>query len=189
MGAGNIIKNNILSLKIRNPIVLLAAFICLATLFTPWWSITVSGLPINVYPHYIEMVRKPFGFTGPPAETARMMFFTFSILSASLLMFLSSFIKGILGRLLTGAGCIIIFKIVELFKGAIEDHIEMANRTQMYVAQEAPGEVYIAAEGRFTYLGTVIITEYGPGVDLAFMCGVIGIISILVHDIFVIKFR
>ena len=183
------LKDKILNLKIRNPLALAAAFIGAASLFFPWWSITVGDSPIHLYPYYIDVVREPLGFTGAPDETTRMMIFTSIIILMIVLILIGSFKKGMLGRIFTGAGSLGFLGVLYLFKGAVEDHIEMANETQMYVAEGAPGEVYIAAEGSFSYLGTTIVTGYDLGLDLALVCAVIGIIAILIHDMFVIKFR
>jgi len=180
----NILKDK----KIRNPIAILAAFICLLTLFFPWWSITIGDGTISVYPYIIHNPDQPIGLVDEPAQTYRMVAFTIIIIINFVLISVGSFLKGILAKASIGIGSLSMLGVVFLFKGAIQENLDKVAKGE-YVSPDAPGRIVLEPEGFQVFLGRFIETSYELGLYLAIIAALLGIISIFLYDVLITKYK
>lgn len=163
---------------LRNPVALIAAVFIILSMFFYWWRVwfveTDGGIGIEVYPHsLVGTIPEPA--LVPPIGHSLHWFFV-ALVIMILMIVIGSFLKKKIGIpliLLSSSMCLAVRYV---FGMRLQARIDTAIMSTMIDLPELPieGEAFIE--------GYTIATNFGPGYDLIVVAGIIGILSVILHD-------
>ena len=163
---------------LRNPFALVSAVFIILSMFFYWWRVwfveTTGGTGIEVYPHsLVGSIPEPA--LVPDVGHSLQWFFVVLVILIVIIV-IGSFLKKKIGIpliLLSSSMCLAIRYV---FRMRLQARMDFARMATMIELPELPieGEVFIE--------GYTIATNFGPGYDLIMVAGIIGILSVILHD-------
>ena len=166
---------------LRNPIAPIAAIFIILSMFFYWWRVWFVGVigegkGIEVYPHSLVGNLPPEGLDYMPNIGHSLQWFFGVLVIMILMIVIGSFLKKKIGIPLILVPSLMCLAIRYVFRMRLQARIDGLEIGGMIAVPTLPIEGTIMVEGYN------VITNFGLGYDLIVVAGIIGILSIIVHD-------
>ncbi len=170
---------------LRNPMALIAAVFIILSMCFYWWRVwfveATGGIGIEVYPHSL-VGRIPEPSLVPDIGHSLQWFFGVLVI-LTVVIVIGSFLEKKVGIPLILIPSFMCLAIRYVFQMRLLARIETAAGGTMIELPELPleGEIFVE--------GYTIATNFGLGYDLILVAGIIGILSVILHDRIRIKLK
>ncbi|MFC1787254.1 hypothetical protein ACFLY8_04415 [Halobacteriota archaeon] len=166
---------------LRNPVALIASIFIILSMFFYWWRIWFvgsvgEGTGVDVYPHSLVGSVPALGVDFAPDIGHSLQWFFVALVIMILMIVIGSFLKKKIGIpliLLSSSMCLAIRYVFRMRLQARLDALEGGAMIQVPSPE---------IEGKILVEGYEVITNLGLGYDLILVAGIIGILSVILHD-------
>ncbi|MDD4898859.1 MAG: hypothetical protein PHY70_05715 [Methanocellales archaeon] len=163
---------------LRNPVALISAVFIILSMCFYWWRIwfveTTGGIGIKVYPHSL-VGRIPEPEMVPNIGHSLQWFFVVLVILIVIIV-IGSFLEKKIGIPLILLASSLCLAIHYVFRMRLQARIDKAVVSSMITLPNLP------IEGEIFMEGYTIATKFGPGYDIILVAGIIGILSVILHD-------
>ncbi|GEM_PF-6156649 len=166
---------------LRNPFALMAIVFIILSMCFYWWRIWFvgavgEGIGIEVYPHSLVGTIPSEGLDFIPNIGHSLQWFFVVLIIMILMIFMGSFLKKKIGIPLILVSSLMCLAIRYAFKMRLQARIDALKMGAMI---QIPT---VEIEGKVMIEGYDVVTNFGPGYDLIVVAGIIGILSVILHD-------
>ncbi|NYT00262.1 MAG: hypothetical protein GKB99_00850 [Methanocellales archaeon] len=173
---------------LRNPVALIAAVFIILSMRFYWWRIWFTGSVgtgrgIEVYPYSLVGTIPPEGLDYIPNIGHSLQWFFGVLVIMILMIIIGSFLKKKIGIPLILVPSLMCLAIRYVFRMRLQARIDGLEFGGMIQVPTLP------IQGEIMVEGYDVVTNFGLGYDLIVVAGIIGILSIILHDRIKINLR
>ncbi|MDD4898337.1 MAG: hypothetical protein PHY70_02995 [Methanocellales archaeon] len=166
---------------LRNPVALIAAVFIILSMRFYWWQIWFTGavgkgVGLKVYPHSLVGTIPTEGLDYIPNIGHSLQWFFVVLVIMILMIFIGSFLKKKIGIPLILVSSLMCLAIRYAFRIRLQARIDGLKLGAMIQIPTVP------IEGKVMVEGYDVVTNFGLGYDLILVAGIIGILSVILHD-------